>query len=41
MTLETIIIVSGGLVLGLAGAVYARWSRKCLERENPRQKTAE
>ena len=35
MTLETIIIVGGGLVLGLAGAIYARWSRAQLERDNP------
>ncbi|SFH27605.1 hypothetical protein SAMN04488020_10966 [Palleronia marisminoris] len=34
MTIETIIIVSGGLALAVAGAAYARWSRARLEREN-------
>ncbi len=34
MTVETIIIVGGGLALGLAGAIYARWSRAQLERDN-------
>lgn len=35
MTIETLIIVGVGLVLGIAGAVYARWSRAQLERHNP------
>jgi hypothetical protein len=36
MSIETIIIVSGGLALGIAGAIYARWSRARLERGNAR-----
>ena len=34
MSIETIIIVGGGLALGVAGAIYARWSRARLERDN-------
>ena len=41
MTIETIIVVSGGLVLGIAGAIYARWSRAQLEREDAREHPAE
>lgn len=32
MTIETITIVCGGLTFGIAGAIYARWSRARLER---------
>lgn len=35
MSIEAIIVVTGGLVFGLAGAFYARWSRARLERTDP------
>ncbi|WP_299821702.1 hypothetical protein [uncultured Jannaschia sp.] len=41
MTIETIIIVGGGLALGIAGALYARWSRAQLERDDRRGRPAE
>lgn len=34
MSTEAIIIISGGLAFGIANAVFIRWSRWRLEREN-------
>ena len=33
MTTEAIVLLAGALTFGLAGAVYARWSRWRLERD--------
>ncbi len=41
MTTEEIILVLGGLSFGIATAVWARWSRWRLERENAREHPAE
>lgn len=35
MTVDQIIILGIALGLGLAGAIYARWSQKRLERSDP------
>ena len=35
MTVDQIIILGIALALGLGGAVYARWSQKRLERDDP------
>ncbi len=41
MSIEAIIFISGGLAFGICGAIYARWSRWRLERENYRDHPAE
>ena len=35
MSIETIIIVSGGLAFGLAAAIYTRWEGRRLDRSAP------
>ena len=41
MSSEAILIISGGLAFGIANAVFIRWSRWRLERENSRERPAE